>query len=29
MLLLGTNQRTPGLRADFFVPVMTVTLEIE
>ena len=29
MLLVWTNKRTPGLRADLFVPIMTVTLEIE
>ena len=29
MLLVWTNKRTPDLRADFFVPITTVTLEIE
>ena len=29
MLLVWTYKRTPDLRADLFVPIMTVTLEIE
>ena len=29
MLLVWTNERTPGLRAGLFVPIMTVTMEIE
>ena len=29
MLLVWTNKRAPGLRAYLFVPIMTVTLEID
>ena len=29
MLLVLTNKGTPGLRVDLFVPIMTVTPEIE
>ena len=29
MLLVWTNKRTPGLRAGLFVPIITVTMEIE